>query len=94
LTQLGKIVGTVDYISPEQAENPRAADSRSDIPSLGCCLFYLLTGKPPFEGDDLVARIAARVMNEAPALQAVRPEAPLALQKIVAKMLARDSAQR
>ena len=58
LTQLGKIVGTVDYIAPEQAGDAQTADIRADIYSLGCSLFYLLTGKPPFSGDDAVARIA------------------------------------
>jgi hypothetical protein len=94
LTQIGRIVGTVDYISPEQAGDPRKADIRSDIYSLGCCLFYLLTGRPPFEGPDMVARIAARVLGDAPSLRAWRPDAPAALEQVLARMLARDPQQR
>jgi serine/threonine-protein kinase len=65
LTQLGKLVGTVDYIAPEQAQDARTAGIRADIYSLGCSLFYLLTGKPPFSGSDAVQRISARVLGEA-----------------------------
>ena len=57
LTQLGKIVGTVDYIAPEQAQNARTADIRADIYSLGCSLFYLLTASPPFSGRGDVEKI-------------------------------------
>src|SRR5262249_46289283 len=94
LTQLGRIVGTVDYISPEQAGDPRTADIRSDIYSLGCCLFYLLTGRPPFEGADAVARIAARALSDAPLLRSVRPDAPPPLEQVLAKMLQRDPKRR
>src|SRR5262249_61610746 len=48
LTRVGKLIGTVDYVSPEQAENAGAADIRSDLYSLGCSLFSPLPGKPPF----------------------------------------------
>jgi serine/threonine-protein kinase len=94
LTQLGRIVGTVDYISPEQAGDPRTADIRSDIYSLGCCLYYLLTGRPPFEGADAVARIAARALSDAPLLRSVRPDAPQALEQVLANMLQRDPKRR
>jgi serine/threonine protein kinase len=94
LTQLGQIMGTVDYISPEQAGDPRKADIRSDIYSLGCCLFYALAGKPPFEGPDMVGRIAARVLGDAPALRSVRPQAPAELEQVLAKMLERDARRR
>jgi serine/threonine-protein kinase len=94
LTQLGKLVGTVDYIAPEQAQDARTADIRADIYSLGCSLFYLLTGKPPFSGSDAVQRISARVLGEAPLLRQVRPEVSPALERVVARMMARQPADR
>src|SRR5205085_1418093 len=65
LTQMGNLVGTVDYVAPEQAMDARSVDGRADIYSLGCTLFYLLTGQPPFPGDDMVERLSARVLGSA-----------------------------
>ena len=64
LTQMGDVVGTVDYIAPEQAESARKADIRSDIYSLGCSLFYLLTGQPPFSGKTGADRLNARLVSK------------------------------
>jgi serine/threonine protein kinase/N-acetylneuraminic acid mutarotase len=94
LTQLGKIVGTVDYIAPEQAQNARTADIRADIYSLGCSLFYLLTGQPPFAGEDAVEKIGARVLGDAPSVRGGRPEVSPALELVLAKMMARNPADR
>jgi serine/threonine protein kinase len=94
LTQLGKIVGTVDYIAPEQAQNARTADIRADIFSLGCSLFFLLTGQPPFVGKDAAEKIGARVLGDAPSVREVRPEVSPALEQVVAKMMARNPADR
>src|SRR5262249_13561105 len=94
LTKLGHIVGTVDYIAPEQAGDPRAADIRADIYSLGCSLFYLLTGEPPFPGDDATENITARMMGEPPSIRSRRPEGSPALEKVVGKMMARNAAAR
>jgi serine/threonine protein kinase len=94
LTQLGKVVGTVDYIAPEQAQDPRKADIRADIYSLGCSLFYLLTAKPPFPGEDAVEKIGARVLGDAPPVRQSRPEVSAALEQVLVKMMARDPAER
>jgi serine/threonine protein kinase/WD40 repeat protein len=94
LTQVGRLLGTIDYISPEQAEDPRTADIRSDLYSLGCCLFHLLTGQVPFPGDDAVARLAARLLSETPSVRKLRPEVPAALEQVLTKLLAREPAQR
>src|SRR5262249_50706954 len=94
LTTLGNIVGTVDYIAPEQAENARTADTRSDIYSLGCTLFYVLTGQPPFPGEGLVEKMTARLLPVPPSPRALRPEVPPALETVLAKMMAREPAQR
>jgi serine/threonine protein kinase/N-acetylneuraminic acid mutarotase len=94
LTQLGKVVGTVDYIAPEQAANARTADIRADIYSLGCSLYYLLTGKAPFVGSSVVEKIGARALGEAPSVRKSRPEVSPALERILAKMMAPDPAER
>jgi serine/threonine protein kinase/HEAT repeat protein len=93
LTQLGKLVGTVDFIAPEQAEDARRADARADLYSLGCTLFFLLTGRPPFPGRDLVEKLSARVLGEAP-LGKLRPGVPAELQAVLARLLARDPHRR
>jgi serine/threonine protein kinase len=94
LTQFGKIVGTADYIAPEQAVNSRTADIRADIYSLGCSLYYLLTAEQPFPGDDPVEKVRARMLGDAPSVRKVRPEISPALEQILARMMARNPAER
>src|SRR5207247_6054364 len=93
-TQLGHIVGTVDYMAPEQAENARTADIRADIYSLGCSLFYLLTGQPPFPGDTGVEKLSARLAGKPKSIRSLRPEVDERLAHVLGKMLARDPAKR
>jgi serine/threonine protein kinase len=93
LTQLGNIIGTVDYIAPEQAENAQTADIRADLYSLGCTLFYLLTGQPPFLGKDTVERIGAR-LGAVPSVRQGRREVPRDLEVVIARMMARHPAHR
>jgi serine/threonine protein kinase len=94
LTQLGTIVGTVDYISPEQAEDASAADIRSDIYSLGCTLFYALTGQAPFAGGSMVEKITARLEARVKPIRNLRPDLPASLEAAVARAMARDPAHR
>lgn len=89
LTQTGQIMGTPDYIAPEQARNTKLADIRSDVFSLGCTLFRLLTGAVPFGGVNVMEKLMARTLADAPRVRSVRPEVPAELDAIVAKMLAR-----
>jgi len=94
LTKLGHVLGTVDYISPEQAGDASGVDIRADIYSLGCSLYYLLTGKAAFDGADSVERTMARLVNDAPSVRGLRPDVPVALEGVVARMLARKAEDR
>jgi serine/threonine protein kinase len=94
LTQIGNIVGTIDYIAPEQAQDAVNADTRADIYGLGCTLYYLLTGKPPFPGNTVVEKIGARLTGEPPRVRDARPDTPPGLADVLLKMMARDPAQR
>lgn len=94
LTAAGIALGTVDYMAPEQALNTRSADARADIYGLGCTLFYLLTGRPPFEEETIAARIWAHQSQPMPALRSIRPEIPEAIEAIFQKMVAKNVAER
>ena len=94
LTREGQMLGTPDYIAPEQIRDAQAADIRSDIYSLGCTLYYLLTGGPPFRGDHLWDVYQAHFSMEAGPLNLVRPEVPVELAAVVARMMAKDPARR
>lgn len=94
LTQSGQMMGTPDYISPEQAKNTKYADARSDVFSLGCSLFELLTGRLPFSGANMVQKLMARVNQTAPAVVDFRKDVPPALSQALATMLAREPADR
>jgi len=94
LTQADAFMGTPEYVSPEQATDARSADTRADIYSLGGTLFFLLTGRPPFQEDSIVKLILAQIEKEAPALHDVRPDVPVELSAVVARLLAKDPAQR
>lgn len=94
LTHSGEIMGTIDYIAPEQARSTKSADIRADIFSLGCTLFRLLTGQHAFAGETLMEKLAARFEHVAPPVNSLRSEIPGRLTLIVARMLARDPAER
>lgn len=94
LTQFGSVLGTVDYIAPEQAENAQAADIRADIYSLGCSLFFILAGKAPFPGSTIVERVSARMVGGPPSIRAIRPDVPPAFEAVLQKMMARNIADR
>lgn len=89
LTSSGATLGTFDYISPEQALDPRRADVRSDIYSLGCTLYFLLTGQPPFPGGTGLQKMLQHQGEQPVGVRHLRPEVPRYLELIVEKMLAK-----
>jgi serine/threonine-protein kinase len=94
LTQLGRRVGTVEYMAPEQEASCRDADARCDIYSLGCSLYYALAGRPPFLESERAGSIYPEVSWEAPPVQCFRPDVPPGLSDVLATMLARDPDRR
>lgn len=94
LTCDGAMMGTVDYMSPEQAYNSKLADQRSDIYSLGCTLYYLLTGRVPFPAKTLMARLMAHCERPAPSLRSDLLDVPPALDAVVQRMMAKTPEAR
>jgi serine/threonine protein kinase len=94
LTHVGSFMGTPDYIAPEQANDPRLAEPRSDLYSLGCTFFYALTGKPPFEGDTPLAKLMQHHAGQVPSPLVHRPDLPAPLVAILARLMAKQPADR
>jgi formylglycine-generating enzyme required for sulfatase activity/serine/threonine protein kinase len=94
LTQEGEVLGTPAYSAPEQISDARRADIRADIYSLGCTLYYLLTGGPPFQGKSLYDILQAHHSREATPLNLKRPDVPVELAALVAKMMAKEPKHR
>ena len=93
MTETGSIMGTAQYLSPEQAQGQRV-DSRSDLYSIGIILFELLTGRLPFNGETAVSIALKHVSEPAPLVSSVRPDVHPALDAIVARALVKDPAGR
>jgi serine/threonine protein kinase len=94
LTREGTPMGTPDYIAPEQSEDPHNADIRADIYSLGCTLYYLLAGHPPFPGGTLIQKVMAHLERTPVPLRQLRPDVPAALEDVVARMMAKRPEER
>lgn len=94
LTGMGKMLGTPEYVAPEQIRDASSADIRADLYSLGCTLYYILAGEPPFRGRNEFELQEAHVFKTAKPLNLVRPEVPVELANIVAKMMAKEPAKR
>jgi serine/threonine-protein kinase len=88
------IIGTADYLSPEQAKNAHAVDIRADIYSLGCASFFLLAARPPFPGGSLMQKLLRHQNEQPPGLDALRPDVPPALAAIVRRMMAKRPEDR
>src|SRR5436190_1375434 len=94
LTDTGLAVGTPGYMSPEQATGAMQLDGRSDVYSLGCVLYEMLAGHPPFLGTTAQEILARHSLDAVPPLRTIRPELPPALERVVLKALAKSPADR
>lgn len=94
LTQAGQVMGTVDYMAPEQARDARTADHRADIYSLGCTLYRLLTGFVPFPADTMVKKLMAHAHQPIPSLTKHCPEVSPKLEALFQRMMEKDPAKR
>ncbi|MBX9583644.1 MAG: serine/threonine protein kinase [Gemmataceae bacterium] len=94
LTRDGAVMGTPDYMAPEQALNTAGADIRADLYSLGCTLYAVLTGEVVFPGGDVLDKTRRHAAEEPRPLHLVRPEVPPRLAAVVARMMAKRPADR
>jgi serine/threonine-protein kinase len=94
LTETGLSMGTPEYMSPEQASGARQVDARSDIYSLGCVLYEMLGGDPPFTAHTPQAVIARQVLDPPPSLRTLRPSVPTPVEEVVKRALAKAPADR
>src|SRR5262249_38081628 len=85
---------SVDFISPEQAEDPRVLDVRSELYSLGCVFYYLLTGQPPFPGGAAMERLHRHRTEPAPRVEQLRRDVPSHIADMVHCLLAKDPDER
>ncbi len=94
LTQSNVFMGTAYYISPEQAESGRSADTRSDLYSVAAVLFEMLAGKPPYEGDTAVDIVIKHMNEKIPSLCQLRPDLPIELDQFIQKAMAKQPTDR
>ena len=94
LTQGGSVIGTADFVAPEQLEDPHGADIRSDIYSLGCTFYFVLVGEVPFPGGSLVQKLDKQRWHMPTPVNEIRPDILPAVADIVTKMLAKAPADR
>ncbi|OAI54819.1 hypothetical protein AYO44_03080 [Planctomycetaceae bacterium SCGC AG-212-F19] len=88
------MVGTADYMAPEQANDPQSTDIRSDIYSLGCTAYFLLTGHPPFAGCSLAEKLVRHQMREPKPVEELRSDLPAGLADVIRKMMAKKPEDR
>jgi serine/threonine protein kinase len=94
LTKMGSTMGTPDYISPEQTRDAHSVDIRSDIYSLGCTLYCLLTRQPPFSGDSVIDKLMAHAEQDPKPLASFREDIPTGLEDVLNRMMAKQPGDR
>jgi len=93
-TSTGTIIGTPEYMAPEQVRGVRELDGRADLYSLGCVLFECLTGQPPFVSEHLMSIFAKVLLEPAPRVSMLRSDVPSALDELIAQLLEKDPERR
>ncbi len=96
-TSVGRLLGTLDYMAPEQADGQQPVDARADLYGLGATLFFLMTGQPPHGprvGRSLLEHLRAVSHDDAPPVSSIRVDVPTELDALVARLLSRDPAAR
>jgi hypothetical protein len=94
LTAPGTVLGTPDYLAPEQAFDARKADIRADIYSLGCTLYFLLAGRPPFPEGSALQKLMAHQQRRPSPLDELRQDVPSELAQILERLMAKDPSER
>ena len=94
LTQQGAVLGTLDYMAPEQTLDSHAVDARADLYSLGCTLYYLLTGRPPFPGGTALRKLFRHQDEEPTPVEQVRPGVPDGVAAVVRRLMAKRPGER
>ncbi|HYT91087.1 MAG TPA: serine/threonine-protein kinase [Gemmataceae bacterium] len=97
LSEVGHRLGTADYMAPEQARDAHTVDIRADLYSLGCTLYKLLTGRPPFAGtayDTILKKMQAHAEAPVPSARTYCPNVPAALAVVLERLLAKNPAER
>ncbi len=94
LTQDGAFMGTPDFVAPEQASDPRCADGRSDLYSLGCTFYFLLTGQTPYVGGTPLAKLMQHHLSDVPSVARLRADVPASLAEIIRRLMAKRPEDR
>jgi formylglycine-generating enzyme required for sulfatase activity/serine/threonine protein kinase len=94
LTQDGVVMGSLDYIAPEQALDSHTVDIRADLYSLGCTFYYLLTGRVPFPGGDALQKLMKHKVATPEPVEKLRPDVPVGVVSVVRKLMAKNPADR
>lgn len=94
LTQEGSVLGTPEFLAPEQARNAVSADIRSDLYSLGCTFYFLLTGQVPFPGGTLTEKLIRHQMDVPQGVEVLRPQAAPSVARVITKLMAKKPEDR